>query len=124
MKKISARHAGATTVEFAMVLPLLFFFIFGLLEWGRFEMVRQVSSTAAFQAARVGCLPGATVDGTEDAANDILSTYFVRGATVTATLHETETTVQISIPMDQNSFVLSSIFGESIIEREFSLQIF
>jgi len=124
MNMYKKNRRGAAAVEFAIVVPMLIVFFFGLIEWGRFEMVRQISSTAAFKAARIGSLPGATVEGTEEAAQGILKSYFVNDASVTATLNADETIVNVSIPMKQNSFGLVTLFGDSTIEREFALQIF
>ena len=124
MKKHTLKKRGATTVEFAIVLPIVFLIMFGLLEWARFEMVRQVSSTAAFQAARIGSLPGATEEGTIDAAEAILSAYFVSDATVDVTLGDNETAVAITIPVSSNSFVVGGFFDGKVIQRDFVLQIF
>ena len=112
---------GATTVEFALVFPLLILIVFGLLEWGRFEMCRQVSSTAAFNAARLGSIPGSTSAEVEARAAEILDIYFINGATVTANLTEETSTVQIGVPMNQNSIALLRFFGDVTIQREFTL---
>lgn len=48
-----ARHArGATLVEFALVAPLLFLFVFGLFEFGRYVMVQQALTNAAREGSR------------------------------------------------------------------------
>ena len=112
---------GATTIEFALVVPIIFTLVLGLMEWGRFEMIRQVSSTAAFNAARQGSLPGAVSTEVEERVDSILAVYFISGATTTATLSENETTVRVSIPVNENSLVLLRFFGNMTIEREFTL---
>lgn len=113
---------GATTVEFSLVIPIIFTLVFGLVEWGRFEMVRQVTSTAAFNGARLGTLPGATSADVEARVDEILGIYFVTGATTTATLTETDTTVHVSVPMSQNSLAIMRFFGDMVLQREFTLQ--
>ena len=112
---------GATAVEFALVLPISFAIVLGLMEWGRFEMVRQVTSTAAFNGSRLGSIPGATDVDVEARVNDILGVYFVTGATVTSTFSIEETTVLVQVPMDQNSFFLKHLFGSLTLEREFTI---
>lgn len=112
---------GATTVEFALVVPIILTLVFGLMEWGRFEMIRQVSSTAAFNAARQGCLPGAVSTEVEDRVDSILDIYFISGATTEVTLSETETTVHVSVPVNENSLFLLRFFGNMTVEREFTL---
>ena len=112
---------GTTAVEFSLVLPLLLTIVFGLLEWGRFEMCRQASSTAAFNAARLGAIPGSSSADAEARAAAILDNYFINGASVTANLTSDGATVLVSVPMDQNSLALMRFFGNVTIEREFTL---
>lgn len=121
-KRTGGNRFGATVVEFAIVTPLLLLFVLGLIEWGRFEMVRQVTSTAAFNAARRGTLPGGTAAESEQLAHDILEMYFVRGATAVATITPDDANVEISVPMSENSFVLTRFFGDSTLHRSFRLQ--
>ena len=46
-----SRRRGASAVEFAVVAPIFFLFVFGLVEFGRMVMVRQ----SVTNAAREGC---------------------------------------------------------------------
>jgi Flp pilus assembly protein TadG len=54
------KRRGAAVVEFAIVAPLLFAFIFGIIEFGRMLMVQQVITSAAREGARQAILPGGT----------------------------------------------------------------
>ncbi len=45
---------GAAIVEFAVIAPLLFFLIFGMIEFGRVIMVMQVMTNATREGARLG----------------------------------------------------------------------
>lgn len=56
----SRRRRGATIVEFALVAPILFLFICGLIEFGRLMMVQQ----ALTNGAREGCRKAALVTTT------------------------------------------------------------
>jgi hypothetical protein len=51
---LSSRQKGATTVEFAVILPLLLVLIFGIIEFGLFLFNRQVINNAVREAARAG----------------------------------------------------------------------
>lgn len=119
MKKIP--RTGATTVELALVLPMIFTIVLGLVEWGRYEMIRQVTSTAAFNAARLGAVAGSTTGDVEAKVDSILAVYFVGGATTTSTLTPTESTVSIEVPVGPNSFFLRRFYGESTLSREFTI---
>ncbi len=75
------RHErGATLIEFAIVAPILFLLVFGLIEFGRYQALSTQVTTAAREAARygiaTGTASGATVpqfvdcDGIRNAARD------------------------------------------------------
>ena len=113
---------GATAVEFALIAPAIFLLVMGLMEWARFEMIRQVSSTAAFSAARVGTLPGATTSDVEARVDEILDVYSITQATRSASINSDEATVTIQIPMSSNSWFLKRYFGSAVIQRDFTLK--
>jgi hypothetical protein len=85
-------------------------------------MIRQVSSTAAFSAARVGTLPGATTNDVESRVDEILDVYAITQASRTATISSDEATVSIQIPMAANSWFLKRYFGTAVIKRNFTLK--
>ena len=78
-------RSGATTVEMAICLPVLFIFLFGAYELGRANMLLHATESAAYEGARVGILPGATVDKVEEACLEILASVGIDDADVTVT---------------------------------------
>ena len=122
-KRRSNNRRGATAVEFAIIAPMILLFALALLEWGRFEMIRQATSSAAFNAARHGTLPGTTAVETQEVAEDVLRIYFISGATVTTTYEEDATNVHVSVPVAENSFLLTRFFGDVVLERDFTLDV-
>ncbi len=64
------RAIGAAVVEFAVLAPLLFLLIFGMIEYGRMVMVQQLITNASREGARVAILDGMTNDDVEDAVQD------------------------------------------------------
>jgi Flp pilus assembly protein TadG len=58
----SGSRRGAAAVEFAVVAPLLFLLILGIIEIGRMMMVQQVVTNAAREGCRKAVLAGATED--------------------------------------------------------------
>ncbi|MEL7496464.1 MAG: TadE/TadG family type IV pilus assembly protein [Planctomycetota bacterium] len=122
MKKHRNRR-GATAVEFALVAPIVFLVVLGLVEWARFEMVRQVTSTATFNGARAGALMGATDVDVETKVNNILDVYFVNNATTTTTFSDSKVTVNVKVPVGPNSFLLTRFFGQATLEREFEIML-
>ena len=80
----TARRA-ASAVEFAIVAPLLFMLVLGMIEFGRMLMVQQIVTNAAREGARKAVLPGAT----ETQVNQVIDTYVnnsgIKGHTRTVT---------------------------------------
>jgi Flp pilus assembly protein TadG len=73
---------GATAVQFALTLPVLVVLLFGALELGRMNMIRQMANNAAYEAARACTVPGGNVADGEAAGRAILQAIGVQGATV------------------------------------------
>jgi Flp pilus assembly protein TadG len=51
---------GASAVEFALVAPVLFLLVFGIIEFGRMIMVQQVVINASREGARAAIIEGVT----------------------------------------------------------------
>ncbi len=58
-RRLRDRRGGTTVLEVAVVLPVFFTFVFGLIEYGRVQMVANVVKNACRQGARyrVGGIP-------------------------------------------------------------------
>ena len=104
-----------------MVAPLIFILVFGLMEWSRMEMIRQATSTAAFNAARMGTIPGVTTTDVRDRAQRILDVYMVNTSNITATITDAKSTVSVTVPMNENSWFLKKIYGDLTIGRDFTI---
>jgi len=103
-------RAGAAAVEFAIVAPIFFLFILAAFEFGRLNIIRHTADNAAYEAARLAMVPGATAGEAIAKANRMLNIVGTRGATVTvnpAVLgpNTDEILVTIQVPMDQNGFI-------------------
>lgn len=91
---------GATTVEFALVLPLLLVFIFGAVEYGRVNSLLHSAESAAYEGCRVGIVVNATKDECVEAAEEILQTVSVDNAIIEV----------IPETMDGDSVTVSVVF--------------
>lgn len=54
-------RSGATTVEMAFCLPVLFLMFLGSIDLIRYNLLRNIVSQATYQAARTGSVKGATI---------------------------------------------------------------
>src|SRR5688572_16558794 len=57
---------GAAVVEFAIVAPIFFLLIFGMIEFGRVVMVQQLLTNASREGARLGVLNDSTSTQVKD----------------------------------------------------------
>jgi Flp pilus assembly protein TadG len=78
---------GAATVEFAIVLPLLVLFVFGIIEFGRAYNARIVLTSAVREGARAAAVGGTAITAAdiEQRTRDAAPGLQVDRMTVTAT---------------------------------------
>jgi Flp pilus assembly protein TadG len=74
---------GAAVVEFAVVAPVFFLLVIGMIEFGRAIMVQQVMTNASREGARVGVLDSATP--TASLVKQTVVDYCVNGGLPTVT---------------------------------------
>jgi Flp pilus assembly protein TadG len=104
------KRGGAVAVEFAMTAPILFLILFAALEFGRYNMLLQTASNAAFAAARACIVPGATASLGQTAGANVLNAVGVTGGTVTISpstisLTTTSVTATVTIPVTSNLWI-------------------
>ncbi|MGA2061629.1 MAG: TadE/TadG family type IV pilus assembly protein [Thermoguttaceae bacterium] len=82
------QRRGAAAVEFAIVAPVFFLLVFGMIEYGRMVMVQQVLTNASREGARVGVLDPPTGQTSlpivTSTVNNYLTSAGISGATLTA----------------------------------------
>jgi Flp pilus assembly protein TadG len=105
------RRPGATTVEFALVAPAFFLVIMSMFEFTRLNVLRHTADNAAYEAARVAIVPGATTAEARAEANRLLTIVGARGAQVnftpaTITPETDSVSVNVTIPLDSNGWVV------------------
>ena len=120
-KRKSAARRGATVVEMAMCLPVLFLLLFGCYEFARANMIKHAAEAAAYEGARVGIVPGAKVADVEDACRFVLSTVGVRNFDVEVspdpiTRRDRKVRVVVNMKMRENTLI-GLLFNE---ESEFT----
>ena len=71
-RRIQATRRGTTMVEFAMVLPVFFTFIFGIVEFGRLQLVSNMLTTACRNGARLGSTENVTTAAATTQVEEIM----------------------------------------------------
>jgi Flp pilus assembly protein TadG len=112
-------RGGAAAVEFALVAPVFFGFMLGMLEIGRGVMVQQILTSASREGCRQAVLDGATTSAVTTFINSYLTAAAVPsgGTTVnispslpTASGYTGTVTVTVSIPFSQVNWGPTPIF--------------
>jgi Flp pilus assembly protein TadG len=108
---------GTSTVEFAVVAPLFFLLVLGIVEFGRMVMVQQIITNSSREGARLAVLDGTTTSEVLAAVEGYLTSASISGATVTVTPDPpTEAgfgepvTVTVAIPFDQVSWLPAPMY--------------
>ena len=115
---------GAAAVEFALVAPIFFLMIFGMIEFGRMVMVQQVITNSSREGARIAVLDGTAGAEVVTAVENYLDSARVSGATVAVNPSEPSSagygepvTVTVTIPFSQVSWLPSPMFigGDTVL---------
>lgn len=122
-----APRRGATTVEFAIIAPVFFLLLLTSFEFSRLNVIRHTADNAAYEAARIGMVPGATATEAVNEANRILNIAGTNGARVTvnpATLtpNTRQITVTVDVPMDQNGWITPKFTSGRTMRSESTLK--
>lgn len=118
---------GATTVEFAIVVPVFFLLLTAAFEFSRLNVIRHTADNAAYEAARTAMVPGATAAEAIAKANSIMAVVGARGARVTVTPStlgpEVDTiNVKIDVPLNQNGWIAPKFTGNRTLTAQSTLK--
>lgn len=115
---------GAAAVEFAIIAPLFFLLIFGLIEFGRMVMVQQIITNASREGARIAVLDGTTKQEVQAAVMNYLQSARIYGVSPedipvdpdppNAAGYGEPVTVTVTIPFNQVSWLPGSFFNRDI----------
>jgi len=113
------KRRGAAVVEFAVVAPVFFLLVFGMIEFGRMVMVQQVITNASREGARRAVLDGATTAEVTAAVNDYLTTAGISGGDLEIAVTPNPpsdagfgepVSVAVSVPFHQVSWIPTPMF--------------
>lgn len=113
-----SRRRGAAAVEFAVVAPLLFLMVFGMIEYGRMVMVQQLLTNASREGARVAILQSSENSDVEAAVIDKIggiipvttSDIAITPNPVSSAVSGQTISVEVSINFSQVSWLPSPLF--------------
>ncbi|HLN33296.1 MAG TPA: TadE/TadG family type IV pilus assembly protein [Gemmataceae bacterium] len=123
------------TLEFAIVAPIFFLLVLGIIEIGRGVMVRHMLTNAARQGCRLGIIEGTSNAQINNAATAALAPTGISNDSVTVQVNDgssdaanalpgDEITVVVSVPVQNISwvpnlqFLSGSLSGQYTMRRE------
>lgn len=106
-------NCGQALVEFALILPLLFLLVFGIVEFGRYLFLKNTATNGARQGARVAAVTPKPWDAAKRAAIYSAATSLYHGSTPWNPLGDTNpaepantgSPVTVTVSMPFNSVV-------------------
>ena len=107
------RRAGVTTLEFAIVIPIFFLFILGLVEMGRGMMVTNLLTHAARTGCREGVLPNKANSDISAAVSQALSNQGVTGAVVTVKVNNATKDASTAQAKDEITVIVTAPVGKN-----------
>jgi Flp pilus assembly protein TadG len=96
-RRLTPVRAGVAAVEFAIVAPVFFMLILGIIEIGRAMMVQQVLVNASRVGARQAALLTSTQSGVESAVTDYANGVGIHGVQVTVSTNPATATAGTAI---------------------------
>src|SRR5262245_48502921 len=132
--RLNQARRGSAVVEFAVVAPLLFAIVFGLVEFGRAIMVEQALVSAAREACRVAVLAGTSRTDVTDRATASLAAAGISSFTITmnpdppsSATEGTPVTITIAVPFNNVTWLPAPIYlggknltASSVMRREWN----
>jgi len=98
-------RTGATAVEFAFMVPIIFTMFMGAIEITRLNFIRQTASNACYEGARRAVTPGSSNAEAQTEALRVLTMVNAgNGATASVTSTADTVTVSVIVPVSQNSW--------------------
>ncbi len=77
LRSLASRHRhGTTLVESAFVLPVFFFMVFAMIEFGHAQMALNLLNSSCRNGARLGAVEGTTTPQVRQKVNQVLSSAF------------------------------------------------
>jgi Flp pilus assembly protein TadG len=125
------KRRGASAVEFAVIAPVFFMLIFGMIEYGRLIMVQQIITNASREGAREAVLDGATSATVRTDVSNYLQGTSINPDNVTITFNTSPAaaaagdpvTVTLQIPFDQVSWLPGQWFlGDTVLRAQTTMR--
>lgn len=117
-RRRDGERAGTTSVEFALILPVIFLIFLGSLEIVGLNHLRNMANHTSYDAARTMIMPGKDSKEAKQEVQETLSKVGIRDADIQINESSDTVDVRVSIPIKGNTWVTGNIFkGNEITQR-------
>ncbi len=127
---------GASAVEFAIVAPVFFMLVLGLIEMGRACMVLEQLTESARRACRVAVVDGTSSAIIQQTAIDYLTSVGIQGETAGVSINDqplntieamnmpsyTEITVVVTIPVGSCTWLPGGLFLSGTLSGQYTMR--
>jgi Flp pilus assembly protein TadG len=127
---------GATAVEFALVAPLFFVLVLGIIEFGRAFMVIELLNEAARQGCRQAIIEGTSSAQIKQTATNFLTSVGINGEVAGVSVNDapvdtveaqnmpayTEMTVMVTVPVNSVTWVPNGIFPTGTLKGQYTMR--
>ena len=124
---------GVATVQLAIVAPVFFIFIFGLIEVGRGFMVSHLMANAAREGCRKGVVYGKSNTDVTTAISSLMTAHGISGYTTTVKVNDVvkdvslaasndEVTVTVAVPVANITWLPGGEYLKGTITGRYSLR--
>jgi Flp pilus assembly protein TadG len=124
---------GAAVTEFAIVAPVIFIFVMGLIEVSRGLMVSHILTKAARQGCRLGVIEGKSNSDITASVNATLGSVGISSDTITVQINDNaadastaqagdEVTVLVTVPVSAVTWVPVSNFLKGNLSGQYTLR--
>ena len=108
-RRRSLARRGTVTVEFALAAPILFLFLFAILEFGRAQMIQHTLDNAVYEGVRRGMSVNSTEAKVRERILAITTPAVIRNPNITVSLTPDLVTVTTSVSLNDHA-LFSPIF--------------
>jgi Flp pilus assembly protein TadG len=133
---LGRKRAGAHAVEFALIAPVFFLLIFGIVEFGRALMTIELLTESARLGCRQGVVEGTTTQQIKDTAVNFLTSVGVQGDLVNVIINDgqgnvaeaqdvppyTEITVVVTVPAASVSWIPNAMYPSGNLTGQWTMR--
>jgi Flp pilus assembly protein TadG len=132
----SRQRQGTTAIEFALVAPLFFALVLGIVEFGRAFMVMQLLNEAARQGCRQAIIEGTTSAQIKQTATSFLTSVGINGDVVGVSVNDapvdtveaqnmpaySEMTVVVTVPVVNVTWVPNGVIPTGTLKGQYTMR--